>query len=73
MEKYLNRGGNSGISSFEIGVDYVSIYFNGNSKLYKFSYISAGASHIEVMKILARNGSGLNSYIMKNVKNKFER
>lgn len=73
MEKYLNRGGNSGVSSFEIGEDYVSVYFKGNSKLYKYSYISAGASHVEKMKVLATNGSGLNSYIMKNVKNKFER
>jgi hypothetical protein len=72
MEKYLNRGGNSGISIFEIGDDYVSVYFKGNSKLYKFSYISAGASHVEKMKVLATNGSGLNGYIKNFVNNKFE-
>ncbi len=72
MEKYLNRGGNSGISSFEIGDDYVSVYFKGNSKLYKYSYISAGASHVEKMKVLATNGSGLNGYIKNFVNKKFE-
>lgn len=73
MEKYLNRGGNSGVLSFEIGDDYVSVYFKGNSKLYKYSYRSANTYHIEAMKRLALNGSGLNSYIMNNVRDKFER
>lgn len=73
MEKYLNRGGNSGVSSFEIGDDYVSVYFKGNSKLYKYSNSSAGTYHIEAMKRLAQNGSGLNSYIMNNVKHDFEK
>lgn len=73
MKNYLNRGGNSNISAYEIGDDFITVYFKGSSKSYTYSYRSAGAGHIEEMKQLARNGSGLNSYIMLNVKNDFER
>lgn len=73
MEHYQNIGGNSNIESYEIGDDYISIYFKSASKVYTYSYASAGEYHVEKMKQLARSGSGLNSYIMLNVKNEFER
>lgn len=73
MEHYQNRGGNSNIESYDIGEDNIKILFKGATKLYVYSYQSAGEDHVERMKALAKNGSGLNSYIMKNVKNDFER
>lgn len=73
MEYYQNSGGKSNIESFEIGDDYISIWFKRASKPYVYSYRSAGRDHVENMKELARSGSGLNSYIMHNVKNDFER
>ena len=73
MENYHNIGGNSNIESYEIGDDYISVWFKRASKPYMYSYSSAGESHVETMKELAKQGSGLNSYIMNNVKNDFER
>lgn len=72
METYGNAGGDSGISAYEIGADYVSVQFSNTGKVYTYSYGRAGKSHVDQMKILARNGSGLNSYIMRNVKSLFD-
>ncbi|MFK7797518.1 MAG: hypothetical protein AB8E82_08700 [Aureispira sp.] len=72
MQIYLNRNGKSGISAYEIGTDYISVQFS-NGKIYTYSYTSAGSQNVEIMKELAQNGYGLNSYIMKNVKNNYVR
>ncbi len=69
MEKYSNKGRNSGVYSYEIGNDYIKVIFFGNSKTYQYSYQGeAGQSHVDNMKSLAKNGSGLNSYINSFVK-----
>lgn len=72
MERYSNRNGDSGVSGFEIGIDYIRVKFTGTIKIYTYSYGKAGMSHVENMKRLARNGSGLNGYINTYVKNKFD-
>ena len=72
MEKYANAGGDSGIFAYEIGADYVGVQFTNTGKVYTYSYAKAGKMHVDQMKILARSGSGLNSYIMRNVKNLYD-
>ena len=71
MERYRNLGGNSGVSAYEIGDDLITVHFS-TGKPYLYSYRSAGRANIENMKVLARKGEGLNSYIKKNVNNKYE-
>lgn len=71
MENYLNRGGDSGVSQFEIGDTHIIVRFNTGNE-YTYSYQSAGSNHIEQMKVLARTGRGLNSFINKYVKNKYD-
>lgn len=74
MERYRNSGDGSGVSTYEIGSDYIDVKFNGNSKIYRYSYSGgAGSHHVENLKQLARNGSGLNAYIVKYVKDKYDR
>ncbi|WP_024481041.1 hypothetical protein [Cellulophaga baltica] len=68
MEKYNDLSGNSNISAFEIGNDYIRVCFRGTSKIYTYSNRNAGKRHVDNMKILARKGSGLNGYINSNVK-----
>ncbi len=58
MEKYSNRRGNSPITHFQIENESVSVWFKGG-KLYSYSSAKAGEYHVEQMKVLARNGSGL--------------
>ncbi|MDE6245281.1 MAG: hypothetical protein K2M50_06470 [Treponemataceae bacterium] len=72
MESYKNLHSNSNIVAFDIGNDCISVkFFDG--KIYRYSYKSAGVDKVERMKILARQGFGLNSYIMRFAKYDYER
>lgn len=73
MKPYANRGGNSNVQSYEIGSDFIAVKFKGTSKIYIYSYRSSNSQDVERAKQLAEAGSGLNSYIMLNMKNDFER
>ena len=72
MERYRNSGGDSGISSYEIGTDFIIVEFTGTFRTYRYSYRNAGQHHVENMKRLARGGSGLNGYINRYVKNLYD-
>ncbi|MHA3048891.1 hypothetical protein [Acinetobacter sp. ANC 4641] len=69
MEIYKDIDNDSNVTHYEIGSTYITILFRGTARLYTYSYYKAGQFHVEKMKILARNGDGLNSYIMRNVRN----
>ncbi len=68
MILYMNLGGNSNVYAYDIGSNYINVQFKGTAKIYSYSYQSAGATNVETMKRLAQSGSGLNSFINKNVK-----
>ncbi len=72
MEKYGNRGGDSGIAAFEIGDDYLDVEFSDGS-VYRWDNESCGHAHLARMKSLASAGEGLNSYINKYVKKQYAR
>jgi hypothetical protein len=72
MEQYKNLGGNSNIRAYSIGRDYIEVVFGGG-EIYRYSYRSAGTTKVEQMKVLARQGFGLNSYIMRNARKDYER
>lgn len=73
MERYKNSGGDSGVSAYEIGSEYITVKYSGTAKTYTYRHGRAGHNHIENMKILAKNGSGLNAYINKNVKDLYDK
>ena len=74
---YKNLAGNSPIRSYEFGEDFIDVEFKERSKSgfrnYHYSYASTGADHIEKMKLFADGGRGLCTYIVQNVKKRFER
>jgi hypothetical protein len=70
METYKNLGGDSNVSSFEIGNDYIKVEFNDGA-IYVYTYASASNHDIEEMKDLATNGEGLNSFINRYVRKKY--
>jgi hypothetical protein len=72
MERYRNSGGDSGVSSYEIGSDYIIVKFTGTFRTYRYSYRKAGHNHVENMKRLAKSGSGLNSYINRYTKKLYD-
>lgn len=71
MPVYNNISGTSNISAYNIGDDYIAVMFN-NGQTYKYTYDSAGEDNVEEMKSLAESGSGLNSFILTNVKDDYE-
>jgi hypothetical protein len=72
MEHYRNLGGDSGVSAFEIGADYIRVEFKDGS-MYLYTYASTGAARIEQMKSLALQGHGLNAYINTSIGKAYER
>ena len=71
MEHYRNLGGDSGVSAYEIGSDYIRVRFSTGA-VYSYSSRKAGSGHVEQMKMLAQRGHGLNSYINKYVKYSYD-
>lgn len=71
MQIYKNLGGNSNVSAFELGDNYIDVQFNGEA-IYRYSYMSAGVLKVDEMKRLALQGYGLNSYIMCNARTDHE-
>lgn len=62
MVKYANCGGDSGITDYEYGEDYIQVSFHDGT-VYVYTTDSTGAENIKQMKRLAQEGEGLNSYI----------
>ncbi len=72
MEPYGNLGGDSGIEAYEIGDDFIRGQFSSGS-IYLYTYESAGSENIELMKGLANEGEGLNSFINATVRSNYAR
>lgn len=70
MERYKNRNGNSNIAAYEIGVNFIKVKFNDGA-VYLYNYASTGAANIAHMIRLAREGSGLNSFISRVVRKNY--
>ena len=66
MQKYLNLGGNSSVTFFETGADFIKVWFKNSTSCYLYNYIKPGKIYVERMKELANQGYGLCSYIGKN-------
>ena len=71
MPQYQNLNGTSGVVSFEIEASAISVTFSDGAR-YKYSISSAGAQNVETMKALALSGRGLNTFINKTVKSRYE-
>ena len=72
MQKYANRGGDSGVTVFAIAPDSITVGFRDGSA-YLYTYASAGRGNIERMKALAQAGQGLNSFISTTVRKAYAR
>lgn len=71
MTPYKNLHGNSGVTGYEIGDDYIKVQFDYDA-VYLYTIKSTGKKHIAKMKQLAREGNGLSTYISQYVKDNFE-
>jgi hypothetical protein len=72
MQRYRDVDGDSGVTAYEVGADFIRVEFRHNS-VYLYTYESAGAANIEEMKKLAAAGDGLATFINTNVWDLFAR
>lgn len=70
MERYKNLGGNSNVTAFEAGADYIKVQF-GDGSVYLYNYQRPGSGDVNRMKGLAVAGQGLNSYISRIVRKNY--
>ena len=67
MHRYRNLDGNSGVSFYESGPDFIRLQFLGGS-IYRYDYQRPGPTHVEQMKALAPTGRGLSTYLSRHVR-----
>jgi hypothetical protein len=72
MKIYKDIDGDSGVSAYEYGSDFISVQFSTGAT-YLYNYLSAGISNIEQMKKLADAGDGLNAFINTQVRKLYAR
>lgn len=71
MEEYRDINGDSGVIGYEMGIDYIRVQFKTGA-VYKYTYSSAKRENVEHMKLLAKNGDGLNAFINTRVRRNYE-
>ena len=72
MQRYRDVDGDSGVTGYEVGPDFILVEFR-HSHAYLYTYESAGAPNIEQMKKLAAAGDGLATFINTNVRELYAR
>ena len=64
QQTYKNNSGRSGVSTYEIGDDFIIIEFMTRKyRFYKYTYNATGKADVEEMKRLSDIGEGLNRFI----------
>ena len=71
MERYKNLSGQSGVFAFEIGENSILVQF-ADRKKYLYTNASAGRENLVELKRLAVDGFGLNAYINRHVRDRYE-
>jgi hypothetical protein len=67
MQKYHTANHDTGVIAYEAGEDSISIKFRDGST-YLYTNKSAGPAAIAEMKMLAKKGAGLTTYINQHVR-----
>jgi hypothetical protein len=70
MTTYRNLSGTSGVVAYEIRDEAIVVQFRQRGK-YLYNYDIPGREEVEEMKRLAAEGSGLATYINKNVRKRY--
>ena len=72
MTRYKDKDNDSGVVAYKYGDDFIRVRFKSGDT-YLYTYESAGAKNVERMKILAKEGEGLNAFINTNVRKLYAR
>ena len=66
MQPYQNLNGTSGVVAFEIGADFVQVWFKDEPRAYRYQLADVGRKHLAALKFCARTGRGLSTYISQH-------
>lgn len=69
MLSYQNLSHHSGILAYETGKTFIKIRYKEG--LYTYNYSRPGKKAVEAMKLLAKKGKGLSTYINRFVKENY--
>lgn len=72
MQPYENSHRDTGVIAYETGDNGIAVQFRDGS-VYLYTINSAGREAIEKMKVLAKDGKGLTTYINQFVKDRYEK
>jgi hypothetical protein len=72
MQRYKNRGGESGVVAYDIDAGQIIVEFR-DGKRYLYTEDSAGAANVARMQELATAGHGLASFINQHVRDRYAR
>jgi hypothetical protein len=67
---YTYHGGNSGVSAYNIGPNFIIVQFKSGER-YLYNHVTPGRKHVEVMKKLAAHNEGLATYITQHVRDHY--
>jgi hypothetical protein len=70
MQRYKNRGGESGVVAYDIDAGQIIVEFQDGQR-YLYTEDSAGAANIAQMQALARAGEGLGGFINRHVRDHY--
>ncbi|MDB5003016.1 MAG: hypothetical protein JWQ34_1241 [Mucilaginibacter sp.] len=71
MRQYKTDNPDTGVIAYETGKDSINIQFRDGS-VYVYTNKSAGIAAISEMKILAKKGEGLTTYINQHVRDHYQ-
>lgn len=71
MQKYKDIDNDSGVQFYDEGDDWIAVIFR-DGRTYVYTDASAGTDNVQKMKHLAHIGEGLNAFINKHVRRKYE-
>jgi hypothetical protein len=72
FEQYGDGAGNKGVLRYALSPDAIHVQFH-DDRIYVYSNEKPGTQHVEAMKQLARQGTGLSTYISQRVQDRYER
>ena len=70
FHRYRNHSGHSGVVAYAVMPDAVAVEFL-DGRVYLYSHDCPGRRHVSRMKVIAREGRGLSTYISRHIGNRF--
>ena len=71
MQRYANRGGDSGVAAYECRPGEIRLRFADRTTIYVYTGARPGAAHVREMQRLAKAGRGLATYVNQHVRDDY--